>query len=118
MTAMDYRQYDNTIGRFNSIDVLAEFFNNTTPYNFTLNNPVIFNDPTGLCPECPKDGKDGQTYVSEGGVTYTFNNGQWTGEGGELNEVVIKAEKKESTEGQAGKIAETVAGFISPLRKE
>ncbi|WP_374504556.1 RHS repeat domain-containing protein [Flavobacterium sp.] len=48
MTAMDYRQYDNTLGRFNSIDVLSELAYSITPYRFAYNNPVFFSDPTGL----------------------------------------------------------------------
>jgi RHS repeat-associated protein len=63
MTAMDFRQYDNAIGRFNSIDVLSELTPDWTPYRFALNNPVFWADPTGLteetnpvnatCPTCP-----------------------------------------------------------------
>lgn len=63
MTAMDFRQYDSAIGRFNSIDVLSELTPDWTPYRFALNNPVFWADPTGLteetnpvnatCPTCP-----------------------------------------------------------------
>ncbi|AWG26261.1 RHS repeat domain-containing protein [Flavobacterium kingsejongi] len=48
MTAMDYRQYDNAIGRFNSMDVLSVLGMSMTPYQFGNNNPVSFSDPTGL----------------------------------------------------------------------
>ncbi len=48
MTAMDYRQYDNALGRFNSIDALSELTHSLTPYRFAYNNPNIFSDPTGL----------------------------------------------------------------------
>ncbi|MGG7036965.1 MAG: RHS repeat domain-containing protein, partial [Flavobacterium sp.] len=47
-TAMDYRQYDNAIGRFNCIDPLAENHPDMTPYHFGANNPVYFSDPSGL----------------------------------------------------------------------
>jgi hypothetical protein len=62
---MDYRQYDNAIGRFNSIDRLSEITPSITPYRFALNNPNYFNDPSvlsefengnqgqALCPTCP-----------------------------------------------------------------
>ncbi|WP_239023106.1 hypothetical protein [Flavobacterium endoglycinae] len=107
MTAMDYRQYDNALGRFNFIDVLAELFPEESPFSFSLNNPVFFSDPTGLCPECEKNVKDpkaGQSYTSSGGATYTYNDGKWTQQGGELAEVTITATpKKKSTEGQDGK---------------
>ncbi len=48
MTEMDFRQYDNALGRFMSIDALAELSQNMTPYRFGFNNPIAFNDPTGL----------------------------------------------------------------------
>jgi hypothetical protein len=60
---MDYRQYDNAIGRFLSIDRLSELAYSNTPYKFSFNNPLYFRDPTGLleqnseslehCPTCP-----------------------------------------------------------------
>jgi hypothetical protein len=50
MTAMDYRQYDNALGRFNSIDALAELMPSITPYHFGFNNPVYWGDPSGLKP--------------------------------------------------------------------
>ena len=64
MTSMDYRQYDNAIGRFVGMDRLSEFTHSITPYRFALNNPNYFNDPSGLsefkqtenlehCPTCP-----------------------------------------------------------------
>ena len=65
LTAMDYRQYDNAIGRFVSMDMLSELSYDTTPYRFGLNNPNFWADPTGLfeqknenrglaiCPTCP-----------------------------------------------------------------
>ena len=45
---MDFRQYDNALGRFISIDALAELSQNRTPYRFGFNNPIAFSDPTGL----------------------------------------------------------------------
>jgi hypothetical protein len=45
---MDFRMYDNAIGRFLGIDKLAEFSYSITPYRFAYNNPVYWSDPTGL----------------------------------------------------------------------
>lgn len=45
---MDYRQYDNALGRFNSMDKLSEMSHNITPYRFGFNNPVFWSDPSGL----------------------------------------------------------------------
>ena len=50
MTAMDYRPYDNSLGRFHSVDALAETQYSYTPYHFGFNNPVYWNDPSGLHP--------------------------------------------------------------------
>ncbi|WDF70452.1 DUF6443 domain-containing protein [Sphingobacterium oryzagri] len=113
ITAMDFRQYDNTIGRFSSIDALSEFFFDTTPYNFTLNNPVVFSDPTGLCPECErnvKDPKNGSSYVSSGGGTYTYNDGEWTQQDDELDEVMVGGASKSSE--TAAEVADIVTDFI------
>ena len=42
------RNYDPTLGRWMNLDPLAEKYLNMTPYNFTLNNPIIFVDPDGM----------------------------------------------------------------------
>jgi RHS repeat-associated protein len=42
------RGYDPQVGRFWQIDPYAEDFDSWTPYNFAENNPIAFNDPTGL----------------------------------------------------------------------
>src|SRR5690606_7926233 len=47
-TAMDFRNYDPAIGRFYSLDVLAELQFDKTPYRFAFNNPAFWSDPTGL----------------------------------------------------------------------
>jgi RHS repeat-associated protein len=48
MIAMDFRQYDSTIGRFVGMDRLSELAFSITPYRFAYNNPIYFSDPTGL----------------------------------------------------------------------
>jgi hypothetical protein len=51
MTAMDFRQYDNALGRFHGVDLLAEIDYSGSPYSFSFNNPVFFSDPSGLTPQ-------------------------------------------------------------------
>jgi hypothetical protein len=51
---MDFRQYDNTLGRFNVIDPLAEKDYGITPYHFGYDNPVLFGDPIGLKAMAPE----------------------------------------------------------------
>jgi RHS repeat-associated protein len=48
MTAMDFRQYDNAIGRFVARDPLAELSYSQTPYHFANNSAVNYSDPSGL----------------------------------------------------------------------
>ena len=49
------RTYDQQIGRFIQIDPLVEFGSqeSLTPYQFSFNNPIRYNDPDGKCPLCP-----------------------------------------------------------------
>lgn len=44
----DFRNYDPQIGRFLIIDPLCEFAARFSPYTYCYNNPISFNDPTGL----------------------------------------------------------------------
>ncbi len=42
------RMYDPWLGRFNSIDPLTDLSRKWTPYAYSNDNPIRFNDPTGL----------------------------------------------------------------------
>ena len=65
ITAMDYRQYDNAIGRFGNIDKLCEANFEQSPYHFANNNPVLFSDPSGL------DGVGGESWSQSFGSYYS-----------------------------------------------
>ncbi|WP_440068933.1 DUF6443 domain-containing protein [Tenacibaculum discolor] len=41
------RNYDATLGRWMNLDPLAEDYSTTSPYVYTLNNPMFFIDPDG-----------------------------------------------------------------------
>ena len=43
-----FRMYDPQIGRFWQIDPLADINENSSPYSFVANNPIKYNDPSGL----------------------------------------------------------------------
>src|SRR5690554_5334205 len=48
VTETDFRQYDAAIGRFSVMDALSELAPNQTPYRYGFNNPVFWQDATGL----------------------------------------------------------------------
>jgi len=43
-----FRMYDPQIGRFWQIDPLADVNENSSPYSFVGDNPIKYNDPSGL----------------------------------------------------------------------
>jgi len=45
------RMYDQQIGRFNTVDPLASKFPDMSPYMAFADNPIRYNDPTGMAPE-------------------------------------------------------------------
>ena len=45
-----YRRYDATIGRFLGVDALAGKYASLSPYQFSFNDPVNFQDPSGADP--------------------------------------------------------------------
>jgi RHS repeat-associated protein len=46
--AYGFRWYDPAVGRFPSVDPLAEKYISISPYAFVANNPIIFIDPNGM----------------------------------------------------------------------
>ncbi|WP_181044238.1 RHS repeat-associated core domain-containing protein, partial [Aureicoccus marinus] len=60
------RNYIPDLGRWTTLDPLAELDYSLTPYNYTMNNPVLLTDPTGLSTHV-KLNDDGEWEVVEGG---------------------------------------------------
>ena len=97
---MDFRQYNPALGRFNVIDLMAEKMFSETPYHFSLNNPVFFSDPSGLCPygDCwEAHGHDrGDEVRDDNGQMWRLGEqGVWDRLGGDLEEVIVTASSKD-----------------------
>ena len=77
------------LGRFHGIDKLAGYNYSMTPYHFGANNPIMFNDPTGLIQELPpwlQQIWDQHEGGANGGTTWTNNgNGGFTSGGGQTS---------------------------------
>jgi RHS repeat-associated protein len=82
MTAMDFRQYDNALGRFVCIDMITHF--NQTPYQFGNGNPMYWADPSGL-DEMTSFGNAPNSLSNNpfaGGNAAVSNTGAWSGSSG------------------------------------
>ena len=53
------RNYDAALGRWMNLDPLAEYYYEWSPYNYSYNSPLVFNDPTGMGPESTHTDMDG-----------------------------------------------------------
>jgi RHS repeat-associated protein len=62
---LDFRNYDPVLGRMNGVDPMAAKYSGLSPYNYSFNNPAVFNDPTGADPP-----PNHNTYFYGGYYTY------------------------------------------------
>ncbi len=48
---LEFRNYDPVLGRMHQVDPMADKYSSHTPYNYSFNSPVVFNDPSGADPD-------------------------------------------------------------------
>jgi len=89
MTAMDFRQYDQALGRFNVMDALSEMAYDQTPYRYGFNNPVFWKDPSGLF----ETEKQAAKFLSDNGLngSITYHDGM-VENGQPINIVFLKTD--------------------------
>jgi len=87
---MMFRSYDPAIGRMSGVDPMVNSFASLTPYNYSFNDPVFWNDPSGAIADGgPNAGQrkfgpeSGNKYedCSCGGSNDMYGNGGFTGVG-------------------------------------
>ena len=114
---MDFhaRNYMPDLGKWMSPDPLAEEYSSWSPYNFVMNSPLRFIDPTGMFIEPPS-----QPGEIEGDVHFDEDTGAsyvWDGEGGwhsnmqgveELDEVVITNEDSSGNDNEYSQVVTNI----------
>jgi RHS repeat-associated protein len=82
-----FRKYDAQVGRFTGIDMMAESFAGINPYQFAVNNPVLFSDPTGALSQMDGGGNYHHSWTNIlGDVGPWANGGQGFGDFFNTNE--------------------------------
>ncbi|QQQ27332.1 RHS repeat-associated core domain-containing protein [Chryseobacterium indoltheticum] len=98
------------VGRWFTIDPLAELGITITPYRYGFNNPILYTDPFGLfeeggnalatCPTCPNT-KEFQPYINDANKVYVYNPETNTAEREiQIQELTVTGKKKTDNQQQ------------------
>jgi len=82
------RYYDPAIGRFTSVDPLADEAPGWTPYRYAFNNPLRYIDPDGLF----ETEAAARKYAEENDIKLKHNFFQWLIKGGAKNNIVEQSD--------------------------
>ncbi|TAJ12677.1 hypothetical protein DMA11_11785 [Marinilabiliaceae bacterium JC017] len=69
------RFYDASLARWQCIDPLAEATEDYSPYHYANNNPLVYNDPTGMIGENFRNNIETTVVHSETGEVFEVNDG-------------------------------------------
>ncbi len=73
----EYWQYDSRLGRRWNVDPVRVTWE--SPYATFRNNPIVFNDPDGDCPDCPDEADNMDMHQDDAGTNWMFSSesGDW-----------------------------------------
>ena len=115
---LDYgaRNYDIALGRFISVDIFAEKYENINPYHYAINNPMKFIDING---EYIYINDGGNQYRYENGKTQVKENGKWVGvENKELSDFVVGTITEVRNLEKSGETGESLVDFFSDNKND
>jgi RHS repeat-associated protein len=123
-----HRMYDSQIGRFWQIDPLPDFNVDISPYSFSNNDPISFNDPLGdttTLPEVtvtakkPLDTENGQVYAPQSWLSnFWSGNRVWVGHQ-HVGNKWYKANYEVDRSGYlTGRLAPNLLTFDAPVGEE
>jgi RHS repeat-associated protein len=78
---LPYRNYDPALGRFFQVDRFSIYDHDMTPYHYSRNNSIKYNDPTGLTEEYEGNEEEGSASAEEQENTMFLDAGGGIGDG-------------------------------------
>ncbi|MEM6699779.1 MAG: RHS repeat-associated core domain-containing protein [Bacteroidota bacterium] len=98
---LDYgvRYYDAAIGRWGQIDPMAEYMSDFSSYAYAFNDPLYYNDPTGMVPDPTVEGKEGDEWEDEDGL-FIHDGTEWISASVTLTEVEVTANRDGGSENE------------------